>query len=247
MKLQTFVSFQTQGMRPAQEDCVVTDLGKGLAIVADGFGGEAPGARAAQLACEATRSFLFREAGDLEATLPFMIRPYFSLAGNVLFNALIHANREVRKSNKDKGPSRSGGASVLAGFLDGALLALAGVGSCEAWLFRGADSARVVQPRSFAWLQDPVAGRLPDGGLDAPLRALGMAEDLEPELVEIRVRPGDWILWQTDGVTSGARQQLWEAYRRYGGVTGAAEEVLRGWRDLAFEDNAAAAVAIVGD
>lgn len=255
-------TFSTPGRRGIQEDYAVSDFEKRLAIVADGFGGAEPGFAAARMACESVRSFLFKEAGDLEATLPFMIRPYFSLAGNVLFNALIHANREVRKLNNGKGANSSGAASVVAGFLDGDLLALGSVGGCEAWIFRDGESARLVQPRTYAWLRDPIAGRRvtadspanasSGGSYDAmsaaleaaPLRAIGMADDLEPELVEVRVRPGDWVLFCTDGIDSVARERLAQAHRM-GGRAEDAEAILREWKGMDFTDNATAAVWVV--
>src|SRR4051812_12232164 len=94
--------FSANGARPFQEDHVANVRDKGIFIVADGFGGPVPGAAAAKTACDAVHSYLVKEAGDREATLPFIMRSYYSLAGNVLFNALIHANRKVIKLNQQK-------------------------------------------------------------------------------------------------------------------------------------------------
>jgi serine/threonine protein phosphatase PrpC len=153
------------------------------------------------------RSFLIKEAGDLEATLPFVLRSYFSLAGNVLFNALIHANQKVRLLNQGKGVHERGGASVLAGYLDGDLLALANVGGCSAWLIRGGVAAELVTPRTYGRLCDPFASD-PPLDMRVPLMSLGMAEDLEPEIFEYRVQEGDRLLLHTDGVSSSVREQI---------------------------------------
>ncbi|HUP57351.1 MAG TPA: hypothetical protein VM598_07865, partial [Bdellovibrionota bacterium] len=122
MSIRSVTVFQSSGSRPFQEDHVITQRERGIFVVADGFGGPVAGVAAAKTACEEVRNFLFKEAGDQDATLPFVLRSYFSLAGNVLFNALIHANRKVHLPNKKKAINERGGASVLAGYLDGNLL-----------------------------------------------------------------------------------------------------------------------------
>jgi serine/threonine protein phosphatase PrpC len=46
---------------------------------------------------------------------------------------------------------------------------------------------------------DPFASSI-SAAQGIPLAAVGMSEDLEPEIVEYRVRPGDWLLFQSDGM-----------------------------------------------
>ncbi|MEK6579532.1 MAG: protein phosphatase 2C domain-containing protein [Bdellovibrionota bacterium] len=207
MKIRALATFSSRGGRPVQEDYVVGSDQKGLFAIADGFGGPGPGATAAKTACEAVKSFLIKEAGDLEATLPFELRNYFSLAGNVLFNALIHANRKVQKMNHGKPPQERGGASVLAGFVDGSLLALANVGACSAWLIRDNQMVELVIPRTYARLAEPFSTDLREE-LKCPLIALGMGDHLEPEIFEYRLYPGDWLFFQTDGVPESIRNDL---------------------------------------
>ncbi len=207
--IKTFTLYSTQGKAPSQEDWVIGKKERGLFVVADGFGGMPAGIAAAKTACDSVLGFLEREAGDLEATLPFMLRSYFSLAGNVLFNALIFANRKVFDMNKNKNANERGGSSVVAGFLDEDLMALANVGNCSVWLLRQGKLKELVTPRSYSRLVDPFAD---DPGLDRaiPLMAMGMSEDLEPEIIEFRVRKGDWLILQTDGVTTQVRETIQE-------------------------------------
>lgn len=200
-------TFSYKGQRPAQEDYQLADREKGVFVVADGFGGPNPGAKASQTACEAVRNFLFKEAGDLDATLPFVLRKYFSLAGNVLFNSLIHANRKVLALNKGKNVHEKGGASVIAGFIDGDLLAIAQVGLCSAWLYRGEKQVELVTPRSLSKLKDPFAVD-PIEEWNAPLIALGMTEDLEPEIFEYQLQKGDWVIFNTDGIPRGMIEKV---------------------------------------
>jgi serine/threonine protein phosphatase PrpC len=235
--------FSSKGARPAQEDHVLSSQEKGIFVIADGFGGPVPGAQASKIACEAVRSFLVKEAGDLEATLPFVLRSYFSLAGNVLFNALIHANFKVRKLNRGKGIHERGGASVLAGFLDGDLLSLASVGGCTAWLFRGGRSTELVTPRTYGRLCDPFSIDLRED-LTVPLMAIGMSEDLEPEIFEYRVQAQDWLIIHTDGVHSQVRAQIAAVQQENLPAQQASEKVLTILNQCSFDDNASVSLTI---
>lgn len=246
LKVQASAVFLHPGNRPGQEDHALILDDKRIFVVADGFGGPVPGAAASQTACESVKNFLFKEAGDLEATLPFELRPYFSLAGNVLFNALIHANRKVKKLNQGKDVHERAGASVLAGFMDGDLLAVASVGSCSAWLLRDGESRELVIPRTYARLMDPFHQGAVDG-LDAPLMAMGIHETLEPEIFEYRVQPGDWLLIQTDGLSQAARELI-SALQREGAAGRSSREIVRDamlmLQQCNYVDNAAASLIV---
>jgi protein phosphatase len=246
VKIRSVTVFQSNGQRPFQEDHIIAQRDRGIFVVADGFGGPVAGTESARAACEEVRNFLFKEAGDRDATLPFVLRSYFSLAGNVLFNALIHANRKMVGPNKKKGANERGGASVLAGYMDGNLLALANVGACGAWLFRGGRSAELVLPRTYARLRDP-HGAEDDTQYRAPLIALGMGDDLEPEIFEYRMRPGDWLLLQTDGIPRGARERLLKLHQETPADSpeeDLTEDVRRILEDCDYAENASAALVV---
>lgn len=237
LPIRAISTFTSKGRRPAQEDFLLVDRMKGVFVIADGFGGPIAGQQAAKVACESVQHFLFKEAGDLEATLPFVLRNYFSLAGNVLFNSVIYANQKLNSLNKDKSIHEKGGASLLAGFIDGDLLALANVGVCSGWLFRDGSSIELVMPRSFGRLRDPFAIDVP---LEyrVPLMALGMYENLEPEIVEYTVRRGDWLILNTDGILSQVIGQIAAIQNSIVKLDAAAEEVSRYLNSIQFEDNA---------
>lgn len=244
LPVRALASFSDQGKRALQEDFQLAARDKGVFVVADGFGGPEGGVRAAKTACEAVQRFLIKEGGDREATLPFVLRSYYSLAGNVLFNAIIHANLQVNLGNKDRSIHEKGGASVIAGFLDGDLLALANVGACSAWMVRGGKAAELVLPRSYARIVDPISpSRSPE--YQVPLSALGMSEDLEPEIFEVKVHPGDWVVLMTDGLLRA------ELFHRFGrlqvdiqGAENQAREAARLLAEVSFEDNATGQVLI---
>lgn len=236
-------SLLSLGSRSAQEDFVLSDAEKGIFVLADGFGGPNPGVGASKAACESVKHFLFKEAGDRDATMPFVLRSYFSLAGNVLFNALIFANRKVLQLNQKKNVHEKGGASLIAGYLDGDLLALANVGVCSALLMREGESRELVVPRNYGKLADPFAAG-GDAGIDAPLMALGMAEDLEPEIFEYRVRPGDWLILFSDGVSPSFFSQLSFIQQKRLNSSESLAEVKQLFEVQIFHDNASLSLVI---
>lgn len=211
LPVRAIYSFCDKGFRPVQEDYLLLQKEKGVFVISDGFGGPEIGSLASRLACESVVQFLVKEAGDLDATLPFVLRSYFSLAGNVLFNSLVFANRKLNKQNEGKNVHERGGASVLAAYLDGDLLAIANVGLCTAWLLREQQARELVVPRSYGRLKDPFCDD-PPSEWRIPLMALGIVEDLEPEIFEYRVSPGDWLLLSTDGLDSTVRKRILDVY-----------------------------------
>ena len=79
LPIQWAEGFQLQGTAPVQEDFFEVNPKRGIFILADGFGGTA-GKKAAEITVKSVKKFLEQEAGDLDATLPFELRSYFSLA-----------------------------------------------------------------------------------------------------------------------------------------------------------------------
>ncbi len=241
--IQALSTFSHPGERPSQEDHLLALQDKGILVLADGFGGASAGAQASKTACEAIRGFLVKEAGDLEATLPFVLRQYYSLAGNVLFNAVIHANQKVFALNKAKNVHEKGGTSLIAAFLDGDLLALANVGCCTAWLFRNGEAVELVIPRTYGRLIDPFHADQVDPNTQVPLIAVGMAEDVEPEISEYRIRSGDWLVLATDGMTPEAREALLALHRSGKSVSDAAREASSLLKSFRYTDNASVSLA----
>ncbi|MGE0615816.1 MAG: PP2C family serine/threonine-protein phosphatase [Bacteriovoracia bacterium] len=206
-EIQAATTVSSSGAAPCQEDHAAMNEQRRIFTVADGFGGVKAGAEAARKACESVLHFLEREAGDLEATLPFELRANYSLAGNVLFNSFVHANREIIQYNDGRGIHDRGGASMVAGYLEGNRMVLANLGVCSAWMIRGCRSVELVTPRSYGRMLDPF-GTDTGPTTDIPMAALGMSEDLEPEVIEVIAQPGDWYLFQTHGITSDFRETL---------------------------------------
>ena len=198
MPLKWVEGFQMQGNAPLQEDYFEINPERGIFILADGFGGSL-GRVAAELCVKSVRQFFEQEAGDLDATLPFELRPYYSLAGNVLFNAVSFANQKLLQRFKGKSWMESGGASLVAASLEGKLLSIANVGSCSVHLCRKDRVKEIVLPKTLARQINPFDDESTEGRF-VPLMSYGTARQLEPEITEIEIQTGDQLCFQTPGV-----------------------------------------------
>ncbi len=210
--IQWVQSLQYQGLAPVQEDHLNVNSERGIFLLADGFGGSA-GEKAAQTVTQSMKQFLEQEAGDLDATLPFELRPYYSLAGNVLFNAVAFANQKLQQMNQGQSWMDAGGASIIAGYLEGKLLSIANVGACSAHLFRNGKSKEIIIPKTLARQENPFEEEASDGSA-VPLMSFGTVKQLEPEITEIELKPGDQLCFQTAGVSQAIRDQLFQLKNR---------------------------------
>ncbi len=198
-------AFQVQGANPVQEDYFEINVDRGIFLLADGFGGSA-GREAAELAVKSARKFMEQEAGDLDATLPFELRPYYSLAGNVLLNAIAFANQTVFQRNQGRSWEHSGGASLIAGYLEGKLLSVAQVGACRLHLKRERQMKQVAVPKTLLSQVNPF---LEEGEGDfIPLMSIGTTRRLEPEIVEVELKAGDQLFFETAGVGKRLREAV---------------------------------------
>jgi len=241
-KLRGWIQHLSRGDAPVQQDGVYVNDNKGVFIVADAFGDGDAGLEASRLVCDAVRNFLEKEAGDLEATLPFILRSYFSLSGNVLYNAIIFANQQLWLMNKKKPLEERVGVSLLVAYVDHDLISMANIGACSAWLYRKGLSTELVTPRSYSRMMDPFHHDSHEG-MAVPMMAIGMTENLEPEIIEYKVHHGDWILMHTDGVRQSVREKILDQHRKNDQVLGrAVGESEKIFQEIQHSDNAAASL-----
>ena len=208
LNFEVVLEYQSSGTSGAQEDCFVFNQNKSVFALADGFGGAPTGEKAAQTSVKAINEFISQEARDPDATFPFVLRSYYSLAANVLFNAVLYANRKLLSDNGVKSLNERGGASAVTGFCDGDLLALASVGAVQAYLSRNGLARPLTTPRTYERLHDWV--QISEAAHSAiPLTALGIASDLEPEIVEVRLKAGDHLWLASGGLGDGFWLRPW--------------------------------------
>lgn len=194
-------------VRPHNEDSLFCDQDLGLCLVADGMGGQLAGEVASQMAIEMIRDTLVRFSdSDLPLTL---LDETLSPAAGRLCAGIRLANRRIFESGLGNPEWHNMGTTVVAGLLDGPQLIVAHVGDSRCYLLRGGSLCQLTDDHSL------VAEQLRQGLLSKEeaetsrvrniiTRALGAAPDVEIDLSEITVMPGDRFLLCSDGLTNMA-------------------------------------------
>lgn len=170
-------------LRERNEDSHLVDLERGLLVVADGMGGHPAGDVASSLAVDSTD----RDLGDLE-TGPESENGWM----RAVRSAVRAAHDEVRSAAADD-PDKAGmGTTLVIAHVDESerLLTLGNVGDSRAYLLRDGRARQLTT--------DDVRRGMHGRTLT---QAVGTSDEVEPEVIEVDVQPGDRLLLCTDGLT----------------------------------------------
>jgi serine/threonine protein phosphatase PrpC len=185
--------------RTNNEDCFGYDLAARIFVVCDGMGGQAAGETASATAVK-------------EVVLHFsqQTNPGSSTPGSSteerLNRAIIYANAQVHRMAQENVELRGMGTTLVSACIDGRRIVIGHVGDSRAYFLRAGVCAQLTNDHSF------VAEQIRRGSMNAeeasasPLqslitRAIGIAEQVEPEIVAGTVEHGDILLLTTDGLT----------------------------------------------
>jgi hypothetical protein len=170
-----------------------------LQVWISGVGGKELGARAVELVRSGLNAYLNRgamsESEREEMTLPYDLRRDRSLLTNILVNALAVVHSDLVKHNSKVKDSRERlAAEVLLLGREGLRLSAVQVGSFSLWLYRGGRRVECLPPQTLARDQDPLSLDS-QPGMSLPLQALGLGDQVFPDVREMSVRPHDgyWV------------------------------------------------------
>ncbi len=225
-------------VRGNNEDTFRCDEAAGLYVVCDGMGGMAAGEIASQVAAD-TVMREFARSGT-EASTEEAVR-------DRLAKAIAMANREVLLAAREPGRKGMGTTLVAAAVVDkeaGQEVLVANVGDSRAYVFRNGVCRQITRDHSYANEVQRVSGLQPEeispdllrrfGSLIT--RAIGAAEEVEPDFFPVQLAPGDVLLLASDGLTryfedsadllplldpqdlQGSCRKLIEAAKQAGGV-----------------------------
>ncbi len=178
----------TGHVRTNNEDAILTDPSGVLWAVADGMGGYGHGDVAADLVIE-----------------QLALIPHTPVSGAHLVAALQSANSAVRRWAASANVAQMG-ATVVAALIDGGATTIAWVGDSRAYRSRGGELLQLTRDHSV------VQELLDDGRLSPAAvrqhpqshvvtRAIGAADRLDVDSVEVALEPGDFLLLCSDGLT----------------------------------------------
>lgn len=197
-------------VRTNNEDNFGYDLGSGIFVVCDGMGGQAAGEVASKLGVDVLLSY-FRHAAEsgvyqqVGALLDGLSRDALALA-----SAIRLANRTIYETGQKQAASAGMGSTVVAALVKGNALAIANVGDSRIYLIRQGVIQQLTQDHSLV-MEQVRRGYLTLEQAERSemqniiLKALGSEENVDPDVEDLVVLPGDILLLCSDGLTKYVR------------------------------------------
>lgn len=221
-----------------------------LMLVADGMGGHAAGEVASRLALEATTAFIELSRKDQEFTWPFGINPQLSYDGNRLRTAIHLANRRVFKTAESSGEFTGMGTTIVAALASPNGVAVGHLGDSRLYVVSGGRVTQVTRDDSWVELMLDTNTEMTREALAVhPMRhvlteVLGARENVEPHIVELTPKAGDWIVLSSDG-THGVLEasEIGRIVTAAATPQDASVALVRAALDAGSRDNATAVVA----
>ena len=187
-------------VRENNEDYIAYDARLGCAVLADGMGGLRAGEVASATAVAVIMEHLTGQAGGTghgNGSVP---------TATLLRDALGAANRRVRALAESRRDYAGMGTTVVIGALHDGRFVAAHVGDSRAYRFRAGELARLTDDHSLVQQLVEQGILSPDEARRSPnrnivTRAVGIEDDVEPDVTEVDARDGDLFLLCSDGLT----------------------------------------------
>jgi len=190
-------------VRHDNQDSYGIDAELSLYVVGDGMGGAAGGSVASDLA---VRTFLAIARQEIEASYNQGNSESAEVSRESLRRAVAAANRAVIERARWDTIYRGMGSTLVGARLTGERLTLINVGDSRAYLVREGLAVQLTEDHSF------VAERVRLGIMSVVeagnsamrsviTRAIGVEVDVQPDLYEASLLPGDAVLLVSDGLT----------------------------------------------
>ncbi len=205
MRLKVGAGTHTGRVRALNEDAYMLRADDGLFVVCDGMGGAPAGEVASQMAVDA----ILRELRDDAPVAPERRRTDERgyLPQTTRLAEVVRRSNEVIFDQAQKDPRQAGmGTTVVGAWIRQHVVSIAHVGDSRAYLWHDERLEPLTRDHSLgeahmaAGLIEEVR-RLPVEHQNALVRVLGREPDVEVDLKEVPVQPGDYVLLCSDGLT----------------------------------------------
>jgi PPM family protein phosphatase len=205
--LEAFGQTDVGRRRKLNEDNFLVDTEANLFAVCDGMGGHNAGEVASKIAIETLGAFIRRSHKEKEITWPYGLDVNLSFDGNRIKTAIKLANKRVFKAADNREDYTGMGTTAVAAIVNENLLTAGSAGDSRCYILAGGKLSQLT--RDDSW----VSAAWAEGILNAdeiekhPLRnvitkAVGAKEDIEIDVVEHKLSPGDIALICSDGLHS---------------------------------------------
>ena len=249
MRLSSAAATDTGLRRSANEDSCSVREDLGLYVVADGMGGHTAGEVASGVAVEGIVAFVEATITiSPDQTWPIPFDPQQSVNANRLRAGFQMANRRLASQIASSTELRGMATTAVAVLAADGVATLAHVGDSRAYRLRGGALDRLT--RDHSWVEEQIrVGALSESAArehpwrNIVTRALSGAEDLEVEVQELALEPGDRLLLCSDGVfTVLSDDRIGEMLASDGGLDGICAALIQGANDGGGPDNVTAIV-----
>lgn len=199
--------------RRSNEDSYSTSDDLRLYVVADGMGGHAAGEVASRLAVESIGRHIAAAHPDLPPTVPSegstasLEDPALPVPARRVINAIRLANQEIARSVRRDQSMRGMGTTVVLVYVQGKRAYIGSVGDSRAYLVRDGELRQLTDDHTFVNEQVRAGTLTPQEARRHPARniltrAVGSQDDIEADVIQEDLRPGDQILLCSDGLTT---------------------------------------------
>jgi protein phosphatase len=232
--------------RTHNEDAYLLLPEESLFCVADGMGGHASGEVAARIAVEEMAEFFRTTGRDEEATWPFKLDPSRGYDENRLLTGVKLANLRIFERAATDERLRGMGTTLVAAYFPkgGSGLLVGHVGDSRAYLLRGGTLRQLTEDHSLLNDYRKTRALTPEEIEAFPhknviVRALGMKDVVEVDLLSEPLEAGDLLLLCSDGLSGMVPDaRVAEILRGHpGDLRGAAQALVDAANDGGGQDN----------
>lgn len=198
-------------VRTNNEDCFRIVPSLNLYVLADGMGGEAHGEVAASLAVETVVKHCLEGQENPSTPLFGEARTGLSEKSQRLLSAVQLANHKVFHSAEEHPEQQGMGATLTAAWIEGPQLSIGHVGDSRVYLLRTGQLQQLTSDHSLVAEQVRrgilTANEAEQSNLQSVLlRALGTQPEVEVDIEQVSLFPGDVLLLCSDGLTRMATE-----------------------------------------
>jgi serine/threonine protein phosphatase PrpC len=196
----------TGRMRSGNEDAIALSTAHGIAILADGMGGYSAGEVASGIATNVLKDCLEAGMAKLRTQGPDLLNKRFRQLRQLMVESVQRANFAVLDAAAEQPRYQGMGTTIVAAHLHRDKLMVAHVGDSRAYRWRRGELTQITRDHSLlqqqmdAGLISAESARLSDYK-NLVTRAVGVSNQMEVEMHEHHVEPGDVYLLCSDGLS----------------------------------------------
>ncbi len=254
-RLEIIGKTNTGRTRKNNEDSFVIEPDLGFMIVADGMGGHASGEVASRLASTLCAQQLKRslQTGHVPIFYHVPNNPSLDPRTHILGDCVKFANSAVYEASQKQSENKNMGTTLVAALFLDDKLAIANVGDSRLYLIRGDDLVQCTVDHSFVQEQIDKGLIDPDEAEQSDMkhlltRCIGNQEDVEVDMKEIELKPSDFILLCSDGLTKMLKdKEIMATFQELKDPDGIASSLIDKANNAGGKDNITVLVAHVAE